>query len=91
MGQGSRELLSVPDRIGGNGKIENDNGELGQGRSEMEQAPESPVLPGYVRSYQEVYGDYAEGYRESVERMQLPKHLESIVKQYYSEMNPEGE
>ncbi|WP_270182563.1 hypothetical protein [Alkalihalobacillus sp. CinArs1] len=90
-GQGDRGLLTVPDRIGGEGTIEQDSGELGEGSSEMEEAKEAPVLPGSVRSYQEVYGDYEEGYRQSVDRMQLPTHLESLVKQYYSEMNPEGE
>lgn len=90
-GQGSRDLLTVPNRLGAKGDIEQDSGDLGQGKSEMEEAPESPVLPGSVRSYQEVYGDYSEGYRQSVERLQLPNHLESLVKQYYSEMNPEGE
>ncbi|MCA0989059.1 hypothetical protein [Guptibacillus algicola] len=90
-GQGERELVTVPNRTGGDGKIEQDSGELGEGSSEMEEAPEAPVLPGSVRSYQEVYGDYEEGYRQSVERLQLPKHLETLVKQYYSEMNPEGD
>lgn len=90
-GQGERELVTVPNRTGGDGKIEQDSGVLGEGSSEMEEAPEAPVLPGSVRSYQEVYGEYEEGYRQSVERLQLPKHLETLVKQYYSEMNPEGD
>ena len=90
VGQGSREL-TVPNRIDSERKTEKDTGEVGKGSSEMQEAPESPVIPGSVKPYEEVYGEYEAGYRESVDRLQLPTHLEEVVKQYYSELEPEGD
>ncbi|MBO0994696.1 hypothetical protein [Bacillus sp. SD088] len=89
-GQGSRELM-IPEKIDGEESIENDLGALGEGSGEQQLAPEAPVLKGNVRSYEEVYGNYERTYRESVERMDLPAYLEDAVKEYFSELNPEGE
>jgi hypothetical protein len=90
LGQGSREL-TIPERIDSENTIENDLGELGKGSSELQTTPDGLVLKGSVRSYEEVYGDYADSYRKSMERMQLPTYLEDVVKDYFSDLNPRGE
>lgn len=89
-GQGSREL-TIPEKIEGEESVESDFGKLGEGSGEEQMAPEAPVLKGNVRSYEEVYRNYERTYRESVERMDLPAYLEEAVKDYFSELNPEGE
>ncbi|MGF2616179.1 hypothetical protein FZC84_00180 [Rossellomorea vietnamensis] len=90
-GQGSRELVTVPDRLGGKTNQSVDNGQLGQGSGERQTTDEGPALRGSARPYNEVYGEYEQAYRESVDRMALPSNLENVVKNYFSELNPEGE
>ncbi|WP_047985245.1 hypothetical protein [Ornithinibacillus californiensis] len=89
-GQGSREL-TIPEKIEGNDMIEEDFGEFAEGSSEFQTTPEGLVIKGSVRSYEEVYGDYASSYRNSVERLELPAYLEDVVKDYFSDLDPEGE
>ncbi|UOE96216.1 hypothetical protein [Alkalihalobacillus sp. LMS39] len=87
-GQGSRELVTIPERIDGKTNLETDGGELGTGTSEKQQS-NAPVLKGSTRPYQEVIGQYEESYRESMDRMQLPRHLEGVVRDYFTELNQE--
>lgn len=89
-GQGSREL-TIPERLEGDESIEDDFAELGEGGSEYQITPEGVVIKGNVRSYEEVYGEYANTYRSSVDRLDLPSYLENVVKDYFSDLNPEGE
>ena len=89
-GQGSRNL-TIPEKLEGNETVENDFGKIGEGSGEQQVAPDAPVLKGSVRPYEEVYGQYEQSYRESVERMDLPGYLEDVVKDYFSELNPGGE
>ncbi|HET7581067.1 MAG TPA: hypothetical protein VFK33_17445 [Bacillales bacterium] len=88
-GVGSRELLTVPKKLEGKVNKEVDTGELGKGKSTKQVAPQSPVLPGQVRPYEKVYGEYQSTYRQSMERMDLPGHLQSVVKNYFSDLNPD--
>ncbi|MFD2045784.1 hypothetical protein ACFSTA_13670 [Ornithinibacillus salinisoli] len=89
-GQGSREL-TIPEEIEGENTIETDNGELGEGNSEQQTAPNAPILKGSIRSYDEVYGNYEKAYRNGIERMDLPTYLEDVVKGYFSDLDPRGE
>lgn len=88
-GQGSRDFLTIPENISGKKNIENDFGRLGQGNSKEQFSGNSPILKGSVRSYEEVFREYEKSFRNSTERVQLPKELESIVKQYFSELDPD--
>ncbi|HET7521721.1 MAG TPA: hypothetical protein VFJ73_00215, partial [Bacillales bacterium] len=88
-GQGGRNMLTVPENLNGKRNREVDTGELGEGRSEKQIAPGSPILPGQLRPYEEVYGHYETTYRQSMERMDLPEHLQSIVKNYFSDLAPD--
>ncbi|WP_273716731.1 hypothetical protein, partial [Alkalihalobacillus pseudalcaliphilus] len=86
IGEGSRELLTVPERIGGEGDVEQDLTELGEGEGTTQETNQAPTLKGEVRSYQEVIGQYEQIYRESVERNTLPSHLEEMIEKYFSEL-----
>lgn len=88
-GQGSRELLTVPSKIGGKEQIQKDTaGKLGEGESSRQEG-NGPVLRGTLRDYREVYGSYEKSYREGTERLQLPSELNEIVKNYFSNIDPE--
>lgn len=88
-GQGSRELLSIPSRIGGSGETTLDNGELSEGENgSFEEGPVNAER-GTVRPYREVVGSYSDSYFSSAERMKLPPDLQSIVEQYFSSIESE--
>ncbi|GGA61991.1 hypothetical protein [Ornithinibacillus halotolerans] len=89
-GQGSREL-TIPEIIDGQESIEEDFGEMGEGDSEFQLSPDGLVLKGTVRSYEDVYGDYEKSYRNSVDRLELPSYLEDVIRDYFSDLAPEGE
>ncbi|WP_059170112.1 hypothetical protein [Bacillus sp. FJAT-27445] len=90
LGNGAREFLTVPDKIGGNEVVESDYGKLGGG-SPSQFESDGPVQRGTIRAYEDVYGEYAASYRNSLDRMKLPGSLEHIVKNYFSDMDPEKE
>ncbi|WP_409275645.1 hypothetical protein V1499_09270 [Neobacillus sp. SCS-31] len=90
LGQGAQEFLTVPEKIGGNIQVEADFGKLGEGgASEFES--DWPVQRGTIRPYEEVYGEYAAANRNSLDRVKLPGGLENIVKNYFSDLDPEKE
>lgn len=90
LGQGAREFLTVPEKIGGNKTLESDFGELGEGSTSQFES-DGPVQRGTLRPYEEVYGEYAASYRNSLDRVKLPGGLETIVKNYFSDLDPEKE
>ncbi|MFD1031139.1 putative sodium/potassium/calcium exchanger [Metaplanococcus flavidus] len=83
-GQGSRELLSIPSRIGGTGETAVDDGELSEGETESFEEGPVDAERGIVRPYREVVGSYSDSYFSSAERMRLPPDLQKIVEQYFS-------
>ncbi|WRP08267.1 hypothetical protein U9J35_08955 [Rossellomorea aquimaris] len=87
-GQGSREMLSVPEEIEGQNHIERDTGQLGEGEQGERFESTGPVQKGTLRPYEEVYQDYYSSYRKSSDRSMIPKDLEKIVQSYFSEIDP---
>lgn len=87
-GQGSRELLSIPSRIGGAAETTVDGGELSEGEGAFEEGTVDAER-GSVRPYQEVVGSYSDSYFSSAERMKLPPDLQNIVEQYFSSIESE--
>ncbi|MGP7817536.1 hypothetical protein [Niallia sp. 01092] len=87
-GTGSRELLSIPDKVKGKQNQETDTGVLGNGKQGELSEGNGPVLKGNVQPYDQVYADYEQSYRESTDRYKLPSDLEGIVKNYFSTINP---
>ncbi|WP_407271587.1 hypothetical protein [Radiobacillus sp. PE A8.2] len=88
LGAGSQDLLTVPEQINGQNNQEVDTGQLGDGPSEQQFDPNAPILPGQVRSYNEVYQQYQETYRQAMERNDYPDHLQGMIKDYFSDINP---
>lgn len=83
-GQGSRELLSIPSRIGGTGETTIDEGELTEGEPGSFTEGFVDTERGSVRPYQDVVGSYRDSYFSSADRLKLPPDLQKIVEQYFS-------
>lgn len=90
LGTGSHELVNVPSaRIGGdNGPSETVGGPLGAGPSESRQSPNTQVSSGGALPYEEVYGQYEQFARESMEKGNIPEDYQEVVKQYFSSIEP---
>ncbi|RHW36436.1 hypothetical protein D1B31_17110 [Neobacillus notoginsengisoli] len=91
LGQGSREFLTIPEITEGKTNVETDSGGLGEGGPREQFESDGPVLKGTIRPYEQVYNDYAASYRNSLDRRKLPGGLENIVKNYFSDLNPNKE
>ena len=90
-GQGSREMLTIPDQLAGKENLESDHGTIGEGQSGQQLDGLGPILKGTIRPYSEVYGEYEESYRQSTDRYKLPVDLEEIVKNYFTNIDPNKE
>lgn len=88
-GQGSREMLSIPSRIGGSGETTVDNGELSEGETGSFEEGAVDAERGTVRPYKEVVGSYSDSYFSSANRMKLPPDLQNIIEQYFSSIDGE--
>lgn len=91
LGTGSRQLLTIPEKIGGKNNLETDTGNIGKGSPAEQFSGNGLILKGQLRSYQEVYGNYTDVYRKSTDRVKLPSDLEEIVKNYYLLLDPNKE
>jgi hypothetical protein len=87
-GQGDRELLSVPEKTGGESRIELDSGKLSDGKRGDQFRADGPVQKGSLRPYEEVYQQYYSSYRSGTDRATIPKDLEHIIESYFSEIDP---
>ncbi|MEH7388772.1 hypothetical protein V7149_17945 [Bacillus sp. JJ1503] len=90
-GQGSRELLTIPDHLDGQTNIETDKGGLGEGSPVEQTEGSGPVLKGSIKPYDEVFKTYEHAYRQSTDRYKLPADLEEIVKNYFTNIDPNKE
>lgn len=86
-GQGSREMLSIPSRIGGSGETTVDDGELSEGEAGSFEEGAVDAERGTIRPYREVVGSYSDSYFSSANRMKLPPDLQNIVEQYFSSID----
>lgn len=91
LGQGSREQLTIPDRLQGGKNVETDVGTIGEGQAGQQSEGTGPVLKGNIRPYSEVFKSYEQAYRQSTERLELPADLGDIVKNYFSNIDPNRE
>ncbi|MFM1650612.1 hypothetical protein ACI7RC_00765 [Brevibacillus sp. B_LB10_24] len=90
LGSGSHELVSVPaERIAGEGgPTETVGGPLGEGDSETRTSGTTQVSAGVVRPYEEVYRQYEQFTRESLERQQIPEDYKEMVRDYFQRIEP---
>ena len=78
--------MTVPSRIGGQGETAVDSGEIGEGKAAGEQQGAVPATKGTIQPYEEVVGDYSDAYFSSADRLQLPPDLQTIVEQYFTDI-----
>ncbi|GEC92515.1 hypothetical protein [Brevibacillus brevis] len=90
LGKGKHELVTVPaERIGGeNGPVDTVGGPLGSGPSQSQQSGNTQVSSGGTLPYEEVYGQYEQFARESMEKGSIPGDYQQIVKDYFSKIEP---
>lgn len=91
LGSGSRERVSVPtNRLDGDGPEETVGGPLDEGQETVQSGGYGIGSPGVSRPYSEVFGSYETAAREALERNDLPPQLQQLVKQYFSDLDPDG-
>ena len=81
--------MTIPEKVEGKQNQEVDIGQLGEGKQGEMQEGEGPVLKGNITPYEQVFSEYEEAYRESTSRYKLPQDLENIVKNYFTDINPD--
>lgn len=86
-GSASR-MLSIPESIDGEIRIEEDFGMLSEGEAQSRYRAGGRVLRGELRPYEEVFSQYHEAVTHSIDRIQLPLELEEVVKNYFSSVKP---
>lgn len=89
LGSGSRELVSVPsERLNGGGPEETVGGPLGDGAETEKSRGSSIGSPGVSRPYTDVFGQYEQAAREALERSDLPRQYQQLVKDYFADIEP---
>jgi len=90
LGAGKHELVAIPsERLRGTGgPSETVGGPLGQGASEMRDSNQTQVTPGSVRPYAEVYQQYEQMSRQSIERSDIPDDYKEMVREYFQGIEP---
>lgn len=90
LGDGRHELVTVPSRriTETGGPTDTVSGPLGEGASQTRQSSNAQVSSGGTLPYAEVYGEYAQFARESMEKGNIPGDYQAIVKEYFSNIEP---
>ncbi|MEB3103522.1 hypothetical protein [Ferviditalea candida] len=89
LGGGSHELVNVPsERIAGDGPTDTAGGPLGEGASETRQSSQTQVSSGTARPYEEVFQQYRQFARDSMERQLIPAEYQEVVKEYFTNIEP---
>lgn len=90
LGKGKHELVTIPsERVGkDNGPTDTVGGPLGSGPSQTQQSGNTQVSSGGTLPYEEVYGQYEQFARESMEKGSIPSDYQQIVKDYFSNIEP---
>ena len=78
--------MTAPSRIGGEGETAVDSGEIGEGQAAGEQRGPVSATKGTVQPYADLVGDYSDSYFSSADRLQLPPDLQTIVEQYFTDI-----
>ncbi|MFD1175227.1 phage tail tape measure protein [Paenibacillus puldeungensis] len=88
LGSGGRTLVTTPRDLKGGGNVKSDGGPTTGGN--VQKGGKSPVFDGVSRPYEEVYSDYAAEAKESLKRSDLPQSLQSLVENYFTEIDPDS-
>lgn len=90
LGDGRHELVTVPSRriTETGGPTDTVSGPMGEGASQTRQSSNAQISSGGTLPYAEVYGEYAQFARESMEKGNIPGDYQAIVKEYFSNIEP---
>lgn len=86
--RGTFEKIYAPSLLGGDGKATGVQGSEGQGSEDIVETPAGPVTAGDLRPYDEVYSDYAEQARSSLDRRPIPAGVRDLVRRYFTAIQP---
>ena len=88
VGTGGRQLVTVPAGQFGIGDQGSDASGPQHGGSSQMISGSGQVTPGVARPYEEVYRQYSDYARESVDRSNLPLSEQELVRDYFTEIAP---
>lgn len=90
MEQGIYERIYDPTRIGGDGTASTLPGQGGSGPTQQFETPNLPGGSEYLRPYQDVLAAYQRQALESLDRSYIPPALQSLVRDYFTSLDPAG-
>lgn len=89
IGAGNHELVTVPsERIKSDGITDTVSGPLGNGDSQTRETLNSQVTAGIPLPYNQVYQQYEEFARKSIQQNKIPSDYQEYVKEYFSHIEP---
>jgi Sec-independent protein translocase protein TatA len=88
VGNGSRSLVTTPRDVVGSGNEQGDTGPVTGGNGEVQQTGLAQAAEGTLRSYEDVYGEYADEANRSLGRNELPQSVQNLVKDYFLDIQP---
>lgn len=86
LGSGGRTLITAPRDLKGSRNVQQDGGPSTGGN--VQKGGKSPIFDGVSRPYEEVYSDYETEAKRSLERSELPQSMQSLVENYFVEIDP---
>ena len=88
LGSGSHTVSIPAERINSEGIVDSISGPLNEGNGDTQISNNSNISPGVSLPYEEVYNEYYQYVRESIDRNQIPAGYENIVRDYFSSIEP---
>ncbi|MNE76032.1 hypothetical protein D3C81_1380330 [compost metagenome] len=79
-------MITAPRDLKGSGNVQQDGGPSTGGN--VQKGGKSPIFDGVSRPYEEVYSDYETEAKRSLERSELPQSMQSLVENYFVEIDP---
>jgi len=86
MNFGNYERIFDPRRIGAAGETSYIRGQAGEGPQQAVDTPNPIIVPGTMRPYQEVVGEYRRSARESLDRSLIPPGMKDLVRDYFASL-----
>lgn len=87
-GSGARNLVTTPRSMQGSGNVQSDQGPVNGSGGEVQKGGVSPMIDGATRPYEEVFTEYANEAKSSLNRSQLPQNVQNLVRDYFTEIQP---
>ncbi|HHV17230.1 MAG TPA: hypothetical protein GXX58_11790 [Gelria sp.] len=83
---GEYERIFDPERLGHAGEASYVQGQAGEGPQQTVDTPNPDIMPGTLRPYQEVVGEYSRTARESLDRSLIPTGMKDVVRDYFASL-----